>query len=216
MTFKKMNYYPVYLNLKGRRVLVVGAGDVSLQKLGQLLACKAKVHVVAPEALPQIQKLARDGRIKWSKRACKSIDLNGATLVIAATDDSALQKSIAAAARVRKIWVNVVDVPPLCDFIAPAVVSRGDIQIAISTGGAAPALAKHLRRKLESWVGPEYADFVAMVKKWRPEVLKLSKERRLSLWECIASDEFINDIKRDGITKAEARLKDWIYDRRND
>jgi precorrin-2 dehydrogenase / sirohydrochlorin ferrochelatase len=211
-----MKYYPISLNLKGRRVLVVGAGDVALQKLGRLLACQARVHVVAPAAIPKIQKLARDARIRWSRRAYKAVDLKGASLVIAATDDSALQKTIAAAARVRKIWVNVVDVPPLCDFIAPAVVTRGDIQIAISTGGAAPALAKHLRRKLESWIGPEYADFALLVKKWRPELLKLPKERRLSLWECIASDAFIDEIKREGIAKAEARLKDWIYARHHD
>ncbi len=94
--------------------------------------------------------MAQDGKITWSQRSYETADLEGVSLVIAATDDSDLQKRIATEARTRKIWVNIVDVPPLCDFIAPAIVSQGDVQIAISTGGSAPALAKYLRKKLRA------------------------------------------------------------------
>jgi len=206
-----MKYYPIYLNLKERRVLVVGAGKIALQKLGALVACQARVQVVAPDGLPDIRRLARDGKIKWSRRPYKASDMKGTALVIAATDDQALQKRVAEQARSRGIWVNVVDVPPLCDFIAPAIVSRGDIQIAISTGGAAPALAKHLRKKLEALLGQDYADFVKMVRKLRPKILKLPKPRRDSLWECIASDAFMNDIREHGMARAEKLLKEWIH-----
>src|SRR5207245_7631864 len=116
----------VYLNLKGRRVLLVGAGPVARQKLPALLACECRVQVVAPEALPEIRDLARDGKIKWSSRPYKKTDVRGASLVIAATADSALQKKIVRDARARGIWANVVDAPALCDFIAPAVVDRGN------------------------------------------------------------------------------------------
>ncbi len=205
-----MKYYPVYLNLKDRRVLLVGAGEIGLQKIRPLLECRAHVHVVAPEAHPEIQVLARDGKIEWSARSYETIDLDSAGLVIAATDDPNLQKKIAEEARARGIWVNVVDVPPLCDFIAPAIVSRGDVQIAISTGGAAPALAKYLRKKLEPLIGPEYEEFVSAVEKLRPDILKMPKEKRLSFWECVVSDAFFEEIRREGIQKAEARMKEWI------
>jgi len=201
------------LNLKGRHVLLVGAGEVAHQKLPALLGCEAHVHVVAPEAVPEIQALARDGKIKWSKRAYKKADLRGIRLVIAATDNPALQKKIVKDAHAQKVWINVVDVPPLCDFIAPAVIGRGDIQIAISTGGAAPALAKYLRRKLEPLIGSEYEEFAKIVQKLRPDILKLPKDKRLSLWERMVSDSFFEDIRKDGIAAAEARIKEWLYGR---
>jgi precorrin-2 dehydrogenase/sirohydrochlorin ferrochelatase len=206
-----MKYYPVFLNLKGRPVLLAGAGPIALQKLGNLLQCQARVHVVAPEALPEIRRLARDGKIKWSRRSYRTADMKRMALALAATDDASLQKRIAREARARGIWVNIVDVPPLCDFIAPAIVGRGNIQIAISTGGAAPALARHLRQKVESIIGPEYADFAAVIGKMRPVILKLSKERRASFWECVVSDHFMKDIRKHGIARAEKLLKEWIH-----
>jgi precorrin-2 dehydrogenase len=208
-----LKYYPVYLNLKGHPVLLVGAGEVALQKLRSLLAAGARVHVVSPEALPEIRELARDGKIKWSARPYKMADTVGVRLIIAATNDARLQQKVVQAARRRGIWANVVDVPALCDFIAPAVFGRGDIQIAISTGGAAPALAKHLRRKLESIIGPEYEEFVDVVQKLRPDILKLPEEKRHSLWERIVSDDFFQEIRTGGMAAAETRLKKWIYGR---
>lgn len=189
----------------------MGAGEIGLQKIKAFLDCGAQVHVVSPEALPDIQQYAREGRVRWSVRGYETSDLDGVTLVIAATDDVELQQRIARESRERRIWVNIVDVPPLCDFIAPAIVRRGDIQIAISTGGAAPALAKYLRRKVELVLGPEYADFVRIVKTLRPDILKLPKPQRLGLWECIASDGFLEQIRREGPARAESQLKEWIY-----
>lgn len=206
-----MKYYPVYLQVKDRPVLLVGGGEIALQKLTALLDCGARVHVVAPEAMTAIVELARDGKIEWSCRAYEENDMAGKRLVIAATDDSQLQETIAAAARARNIWVNVVDVPPLCDFIAPAIVSRGDIQIAISTGGAAPALAKHLRKKLEAAIGPEYAEFVRVVEKLRPDILKLPKPRRMALWDQMVNELFFEDIRRHGMAAAEKRIREWLY-----
>ncbi len=178
-----MKHYPVYLNLKNRPVLLVGAGPIAQQKLRGLLASRAHVQVVAPHAIPEMKRLARDGKIVWSKRSYKTQDLKGKALVIAATNDPALQKKVASQARAQGIWVNVVDVPPLCDFIAPAIVSRGDIQIAISTGGAAPALAKFLRKKLDHLIDLDYSDFVKKAQKLRPAILKLPKEKRQALWK---------------------------------
>src|SRR5262249_43748217 len=137
-------------------------------------------------------------------------DLKGARLAIAATDDPALQKKIAEDAKKRGVWINVVDVPVLCDFIAPAVVNRGSIQIAISTGGAAPALAKHLRKKLESLVGQEYADFTKIVGAMRPKILKLPKKVRRAFWNRVVQETFFEGIRQKGIRKAEERLNKWL------
>jgi precorrin-2 dehydrogenase/sirohydrochlorin ferrochelatase len=194
-----MKHYPVYLNLKGRTVLVVGAGRIGLQKIRPLLACGARVHVVAPKAQPEIRRLAREGKIDWSARSYKAADTRSASLVIAATDNPELQKKISRDARARGLWVNVVDVPALCSFIAPAVISRGNIQIAISTGGAAPALAKYLRRKLDSLIGPEHEEFAQLAQKRRPDILKLPKKKRRALWKRIVSDAFFAQVRSSGV-----------------
>lgn len=206
-----MNCYPIYLNLKNRAVLLVGAGSVALQKIPALLDCQANLRVVAPEALPEIEALARKRQITWHPRSYESSDLEGVILAIAATDDKTLQERIATEARARQIWVNVADQTRLCDFIAPSLVSRGDLQIAISTGGAAPALSKFIRQKLEPLIGPEYGDFVRLVEQYRPEILKLPKPRRDSLWRSLVSQDFLDQIKAQGAERAEKHLKEWIY-----
>jgi len=206
-----VKYYPIYLNIKDRPVLVVGAGEVAWQKIPALLESKARVRVVSPQAVPEIEEAARANKLEWLRRPYASADLKDVSLVIAATDDPELQKRVAAEARARRIWVNVVDVTPLCDFIAPAIVSRGDLQIAVSTGGASPALAKFIREKLEPLFGPEYAVLVEVLQRYRPEILKLPKMRRQAVWEAIINEDFLNLLKRDGTAAAETRIKEIIH-----
>jgi precorrin-2 dehydrogenase/sirohydrochlorin ferrochelatase len=206
-----MRYYPVYLNLKDKPVLIVGAGEVAFQKMAALLESEARVQVVAPEALHEIEALANEGKLNWARRPYQSTDLEGAALVIAATDDPELQKRVAAEARARGIWVNVVDVTPLCDFIAPAIIARGDLQIAISTGGASPALARFIREKLEPQFGPEYAALTDALQRHRPDILKLPKPRRQAIWEAIINEEFLNRLKREGAAAIEARIQDLLH-----
>jgi precorrin-2 dehydrogenase/sirohydrochlorin ferrochelatase len=207
-----MKYYPVYLNLKDRPVLIVGAGAVAWQKIPALLESEARVRVVAPEAHPEIEALARARKLELKRLTYSTAELEGAVLVIAATDDPELQKRVAAEARERHIWVNVVDVTPLCDFIAPAIVSRGDVQIAISTGGASPALARFIREKLEPLFGPEYAVVGEVLQRFRPEILKLPKGRRQAIWEAIINEDFLQQVKTEGAPKAEARIKELIHE----
>lgn len=206
-----MKYYPVYLNMKGQRAVVIGAGEVAWQKIPALIDCEAQVIVIAPEAVTPIQVSARTGALKWEQRPYKTSDLKQARLVIAATDDPKLQKKVAADARARGIWVNVVDVTPLCDFIAPAIISQGDLQIAISTGGASPALARFLREKLEPLFGPEYGLLIEVLQRWRPEILKLPKPRRQAVWEAIINQNFLDRLKKEGLQTAETRLKELVH-----
>jgi len=209
-----MTHYPVFLRLGAKKVVLIGGGAVALQKIPALLEAGAQLTVISPEALVEIERFAAEGKLRWEKRRYNANDLEGAALAIAATDDDALQRQAAADCRARNIWVNVVDVPPLCDFIAPAIVRRGDVQVAISTGGAAPALAKYLRKTLERTLGDEYAIVARLAKRVRPDVLKWPKPRRAGFWECVASDYFIELVRRDGAERAEAKMKEWVYGNR--
>jgi precorrin-2 dehydrogenase/sirohydrochlorin ferrochelatase len=145
-----LKLYPLFLQLKDRDVLLVGAGAVAAQKIKALLACDARIHVVAPKAHPTIRTLAKQGRIQWSARPYKTADLKNAALVIAATDRLALQQRISRECRRRHLLLNSAKAPTLGNFYSGAIVNHGTVQIAISTGGASPALAKRLRRKIET------------------------------------------------------------------
>ncbi len=153
--------FPLFLKLEGRRCLVVGAGKIGQPKIASLLGGKGTVEVIAPEATQTVRAWARDGRIRWLKRAFRDSDLDGCFLVIAATSSRELHEEIHRLARQRGVLCNVVDVPELCDFYYPAVLKRGALQIAISTGGQSPALAHRLRKELEAQFGPEYEDWLA-------------------------------------------------------
>ena len=156
------------------------------KKLASLLPRGAKVYVVASQVHSAISRMARDGKISWIRRPYRQGDIKGKSIVIAATNDVQLQKKIAKDAKRQHVLVNVVDVPRLCDFIAPAIFQSGDIQIAISTGGAAPAVAKYLRKKVALLIGKDDRELVHTLKKMRPRILKLSKDKRRSFWDRVA------------------------------
>jgi precorrin-2 dehydrogenase / sirohydrochlorin ferrochelatase len=152
-----MGYIPIFLDVAGRDCLVVGGGEVAARKAGALLDAGAKVTVVSPRLSPAMNEIVAGGRVTHIARDYQRGDIAGCVLAYAATDDSRLHRELAAEARALGIPINVVDVPQLCTFIAPAVVKRGALQIAISTGGASPAFAARLRRELEDRFGSEYA-----------------------------------------------------------
>ena len=148
--------FPMFLKLTRRRCLVVGAGKIAEGKIASLLDAGARVRVVAPQATVAIAAWARHRRILWSQRVFEPADLDKAFLVIAATSSVRVHRAVFREARRRGVLCNAVDEPTRCDFYYPAVVRRGDLQIAVSTGGRSPALAQRLRRELEAQFGPEY------------------------------------------------------------
>ncbi len=150
-----MSLFPIFVKLEGRPVLLVGAGPVGESKIGGLLSAGAAVTVVAPAATPAIRRLADEGTVVWHPREFDPNDLTGMALVVAAVPKE-VAESISREARVRGIFVNSVDDPDNCDFYYPAVVNRGDLQIAISTAGHSPALAQRIRIELEQQFGPEF------------------------------------------------------------
>lgn len=164
-----MKYYPVYLRVAGRRCLVVGGGKVAEQKVDVLLRAGARVTVVSPELTEHLAALAAAASFEWRSRAYLRGDLAGCLLAIAATDHEDVQQRLIDDAAAAGVLLNVVDRPERCDFIAPAVVERGDLCVAISTGGASPALAKRVRQDLENRFGPEYElalQLLERVRRW--------------------------------------------------
>jgi siroheme synthase-like protein len=175
-------FYIACLKLKGRRCLVVGGGDVGLEKVEGLLTCDADVTLIAPVAHPELEALAAEGSIEWEKRPYAGpADLDGAFMVIAATDDSEVNIGVFDDAEQRAMLVNVVDVPPLCNFILPAIVRTGPLAIAISTAGASPALAKRMKREISALFGEEYARLAVILndaRGWAKGTLPTYQDRK--------------------------------------
>lgn len=168
--------FPAFLKLEGRRCIFVGAGRIAEQKLGGLLSAGAQVRVIAPAAASSIRELAQNGRIDWVERVFSAEDLNGAFLVIAATGNPDVNETVFREAEARGILCNAVDEPDRCHFYYPAVVRRGDLQIAISTGGKSPALAQRIRGELEKQFAPQYAEWLS----WLGRVRRLYFSRMVS------------------------------------
>ena len=169
-SFCANHMFPIFLKLESRSCLVVGAGVIAEGKIQGLLAERASVKVVAPEATPQIRQWASAGTIEWHQREFESTDLEGKFLVIVATSSRDVNTRVFTEAHAKGILCNAVDDPPNCDFYYGAVVRRGDLQIAISTGGHSPALAQRIRQELEQQFGPEYESWVAELGKQREEL----------------------------------------------
>src|SRR5580698_1114760 len=181
-----MNLQPIFLKLEGRRCLLVGAGTVALEKIGSLLRTGVLLRVVAPQARAEIRALAAEGKLEWTPRAFEPEDLGGNFLVIAATDSPEVNAAVYREAVARNIPANSVDDIPNCDFFFGSVVSRGDLQIAISTAGESPALAQRLRREIDEQLPQDLGPWLAELGQLRREVLAThprSEERRLLLHE---------------------------------
>lgn len=160
MRSSENNLFPAFINLVGKRCVVVGAGRVAQRKITQLRVCKAKIVVISPRATSRIETLAARGDLVWHQRPWHPRYLAGAFLVFAATDDRDLNLRVAAACKRRGIPVNVADNPQQCDFMVPACVRRGSLSIAVSTGGTSPAFAAHLRKLLEQTLSGAHSDLL--------------------------------------------------------
>jgi siroheme synthase-like protein len=179
-----MSLLPIFVKLAGHRCLLVGAGAVALQKIPSLLAAEANLRVVAPGVRPEIAALAIEGRIELIQRGFLPSDLDRTFLVIAATDDPAVNTAVYRHAVERNILCNSVDDPPHCDFYFGSVVSRGDLQIAISTAGESPALAQRLRQEIDEQLPRDLGPWLHNLGQLRREVLAAhpaSEERKLLL-----------------------------------
>jgi precorrin-2 dehydrogenase/sirohydrochlorin ferrochelatase len=166
-----MKTYPIFANLVDKPCLVVGGGAVGARKVQDLRTAGARVTVVSPEVTDELAALAAAGKIRQVAEDFRPEHVTGMVLVMAATDDPEVNAQVSAAAQAAAIWVNVADAPEFCTFIVPAQVRRGDLTVAISTGGASPALARKLRQELSQHFGPEYGPYLALLKAVRARLL---------------------------------------------
>src|SRR4051812_1439007 len=184
-------FYIACLKLTGRRCVVVGGGEIGLEKVEGLLACDGRVVLIAPAAVPELEALAAEGSIEWIRREYETGDLEGTFIAIAATDDTDVNIRVFEDAETRAMLVNVVDVPPLCNFILPAIVRTGPLAIAISTAGASPALAKRMRNQIAAEYGEPYARLAELlneVRGWAKGTLPTYQDRK-EFFETIVNGE---------------------------
>jgi siroheme synthase-like protein len=205
-------FYIACLKLTGRRCVVVGGGEIGLEKVEGLLACDGRVVLIAPEATAELQALAQEGSIEWIQRAYEPGDLEATFMAIAATNDTDVNIAVYDDAERRAMLVNVVDVPPLCNFILPAIVRTGPLAIAISTAGASPALAKRMKRQIAEEYGQPYARLAILlneVRGWAKGTLPTYQDRKAFFEGIVNGEPDPIDLLRAG---DEARVRELIRD----
>ena len=207
-----MKPYPVMMNLFGRQVIVVGGGRVAARKIASLLESGARVTLISPELDTQLEELADSGVIEWLPELFDEAHLDRypeAVLVFGTTDNREVNIEIHRAAVSRKIPCNIADVPDLCTFIVPAVITRGDLIIAVSTGGSSPALARRIREDLEGRYGPEYAAMTKLMGELRKVVLAAgsSSDENKKLFLEIVDSEILTALRENDRDRALEILK---------
>jgi precorrin-2 dehydrogenase/sirohydrochlorin ferrochelatase len=178
---KNFPYYPIYIDIEDRSVLIVGGGTVCARKAETMMRYGARVTIVSPEITDEIAAWEKSGALTVQRKMYAESDLEGASMVIASTDDQCVNARVARDCRRRRIPVNVVDVTHLCEFIVPAIIEKGSIQIAVSTGGKSPAIARTLREDLQRTIGPEYTevtDLLGTLRKSAKSVLPTDIDRK--------------------------------------
>ncbi len=199
-------FYIACLKLTGRRCVVIGGGDIGLEKVEGLLACDGDVTLIAPDAIEPLQELAREGSIKWEQREYAGIeDLEATFIAIAATNHTDVNIRVYEDAEKRAMLVNIVDVPPLCNFILPAIVRTGPLAIAISTAGASPALAKRIKREIADKYGTEYARLAELLndtRGWAKGTLPTYQDRKVFFESIVNGDPDPVELLRQGDEQA--------------
>lgn len=192
-------YYPLFLDIEGRRCLVVGGGAVAARKVRSLLRCGARVRVVAPKLSDEMETLVREGGVEIFQEPFDTEHMEDAALVIAATDNEQVNRAVYGEAAERGVPVNVVDQPDLCTFIVPSVVRRGDLTIAVSTSGKSPAVAKRVRKLLESQFGDEWAAYLRLMGDAREKALKEidDPKRREEIFNRLADSDLLEKLRYD-------------------
>lgn len=193
-------YYPLHLNITGKKCLVVGGGKTAQRKIATLLRYGGSVVVVSPDSTPAIAALSRRKKIVWRKRKFKESDCSGAFLIFAATDCPSLNRTIGGLARRKSILVNVIDSLTDCDFISPALVERGHLTVSIASEGLAPLLSRKIKTDLESYFGPEYMRYTLLMGRVRGAIVrnkKLSEQDKREKLQALLSLPIMENLVRE-------------------
>lgn len=203
-------YYPVFIDVKGRRCVVIGGGNIGQEKVEKLIECDAHVVVISPRVNTLVQQRAEAQELTWVARDYRTGDLEAAFIAIAATDDNDVNQQIATEAKERNVLLNVVDVTHLCTFIAPSVTTRGVVTIATSTGGASPALARTFREKLSTSRILEYADLAPLLSDARLELRRQGVRVEPDYWQTLITEELLDLVQANETPKARRMLMDGL------
>jgi siroheme synthase-like protein len=199
-------YYPIFVEMQGRRTLVVGGGKVAQEKIAGLLAAGAAITVLAPQLSENLQALAAAGTIAYQPRAYYDGALAGFEVCFVATDDGAVNAAVAAEGKRAGIWVNAADDPEHCDFILPSVVRQGEVVVAASTGGASPALARRLREDLTAFLGDDYKPLAALLREVRADVRARKLTVDAETWQIAIDGRFRALVAQRRLDEARAYL----------
>jgi len=191
-------YYPIFLNISGKKCVVIGGGQVALRKVRTLLEHGASVEVISPDFCSELSRLAENGEIRVLQKSYRAGDLQDAVITIAATNDRNTNLEVVKEARRKAVLVNVVDDPECSDFIVPSYMHRGDVTIAVSTGGRSPALARKIRTRLEKDFGDEYASLVLLISEVRTEVKRQGIKVNGDAWQEALDLDLLSDLLRRG------------------
>lgn len=201
-------YYPIFMNLEAQTVLVVGGGQVALRKVQVLLAHGARVCVVSPQLIPELEAYIDDKDCRWLKKSYSAEDMEDAVLVFSCTEKEKVNAEVAQDAKRRRRPVNVVDDPEKCSFIVPSIMEQGDLKIAVSTSGSSPLVAGQIRRELESLYGEETAAYLALLKTWRSRVKSgLPPEKRNVFWQRVTDGQVRELVKAQEFSEAEGVIE---------
>jgi siroheme synthase-like protein len=205
-----MGYYPVFLEMKDRRCVVIGGGAVAERKVEGLVAAGANVTVISPGITDGLKELLKQGAIRHVAREYQAGDRAGYDLFFVATDSSEINAVVFNEARSLRIWVNSADDPDHCDFILPAVIRRGDLTVAVSTGGASPAVARAIREELDEYFTAHYAWFVQIAGEVRRELREKSVSPAASAWKRALQGDFRRLIKEGRLVQAKELLLETL------
>lgn len=198
-----MGYYPIFLDIAGRGCVVIGGGAVAERKVTGLLAAGAAITVISPKQNEHLSSMAQKGKIKLVCRAYQPGDLDGYELAFVATGNEEVDAAVFREGRERRVWVNAADDPAYCDFILPSVVRRGDLTVAVATGGASPALSRLVREELESYLSEDYAVLAEVAADARKDLQRDSLSVNAETWHS-ALDTFVRQLIHEG-KRAEAK-----------
>ena len=205
-----MAYYPIFVDMTGRKTLVVGGGKVAREKVGGLLAADAAITIVAPELVPELRALVDDGTSAYEAHEYREGDMQGYEVCFVATDDGAVNAAVSAEGKRRGIWVNAADDPKNCDFILPSVVRQGDVVVAASTGGSSPALARRLREDLTAFLAEDYGPLADLLREVRGEVRQRGLTVDADTWQDAIDGRFRALVAQRRIDEAREYLRSGL------
>jgi precorrin-2 dehydrogenase/sirohydrochlorin ferrochelatase len=201
-----MSFFPIYLEMRGRRCLVIGGGAVAERKIAHLLEAGAEVTVISPDASENVARWSRNNSIQLEARCYQNGDLDGYELAFVATDDDRVNASVYQEGKSRGVWVNAADDPAHCDFILPSVLRRGDLTVAVSSGGQSPALARTIREELEIYFSREYEQLAQLAAETRTELYQRALHVPFETWRRALSGDVRQFLMRGEIARAKSHL----------